>query len=50
MGFDSKCNFAPPAILLGFSFALGHGLSFSGGVQHSPFDDCSAASCNFEGK
>ena len=47
MGFDSKCNFAPPTILLGFFFALGLGVSFSGGIQHSPVDGCSAASCNF---
>ena len=25
--FDSKCEFTPPIILLGFSFALGHGVS-----------------------
>ena len=25
----------------GFSFALGRGVSFSGGIQHSPFDGCS---------
>ena len=31
----------------GFSFALGHGVSFFGGIQHSPVDGCSAASCNF---
>ena len=31
----------------GFSFALGHGLSFFGGIKHSPVDRCSAASCNF---
>ena len=31
----------------GFSFALGCGVSFFGGVQHSPVDGCSAASCNF---
>ena len=32
----------------GFSFALRHGVSFSGGIQHSPFDGCSAASCILE--
>ena len=32
---------------LGFSFALGRGISFFGGIQHSPVDGCSAASCNF---
>ena len=31
----------------GFSFALGNGISFSGGIQHSPVDSCLAASCNF---
>ena len=31
----------------GFSFALGCGVSFFGGIQHSPFDDCSAACCKF---
>ena len=31
----------------GFSFALGHGVSFFGGIQHSPVDRCSAVSCNF---
>ena len=31
----------------GFSFALGCGVSFFGGIQHSPVDDGSAVSCNF---
>ena len=31
----------------GFSFALGHGVSFLGRTQHSPVDDCSVMSCNF---
>ena len=31
----------------GFSFALGHGVSFFDGIQHSPVDSCSAVSCNF---
>ena len=31
----------------GFSFALGHGVSFIGGTQHSPVDCCSAVSCGF---
>ena len=31
----------------GFSFALGCGVSFSGGIQHSPVNGCSAVSCNF---
>ena len=32
---------------LGFSFALGHGVSFSGGIQNSPVNDFSAMCCNF---
>ena len=31
----------------GFSFVLGHGLSFFGGAQYSPVDVCSAVSCSF---
>ena len=31
----------------GFSFALEHGVSFSGGIQHSSVDGCFTASCNF---
>ena len=31
----------------GFSFALGCGVSFFGGIQHSPVNGCSAASYNF---
>ena len=31
----------------GFSFALGCGVYFFGGIQHSPVDGCSAVSCNF---
>ena len=30
-----------------FSFALGHEVSFFGGIQHSTVDDCSKMSCNF---
>ena len=30
-----------------FSFALVHVVYFFGGIQHSPVDGCSAASCNF---
>ena len=29
----------------GFSFALRCGVSFSGGIQHSPIDGCSAVGC-----
>ena len=32
----------------GFSFALGHGVSFFGRIQHSSLDGCSAVSSNFE--
>ena len=31
----------------GFSFALGHGVSFLGGTQHCPVNGCSAVCCNF---
>ena len=31
----------------GFSFALGHGVSFFGVIQHPPVSGCSAASCSF---
>ena len=31
----------------GFSFALGHGVSFFGGIQHSLVNAFSAASCSF---
>ena len=42
-------NVISPLLLscCGFSFALGHGISFFGGIQHSPVDGCSAVSCNF---
>ena len=30
-----------------FSSALENGVSFFGGIQHSPVDGCSAVSCNF---
>ena len=32
---------------LGFSFALGRGISFFGGIQHSTVGGCSAPSCYF---
>ena len=32
---------------LGFFLALGYGISFSVGIQHSPVNGCSAVSCNF---
>ena len=31
----------------GFSFALGCGVYYFDGIQHSPFIGCSGASCNF---
>ena len=34
-GFDSKYDFTPPTVLLRISFALGHGVSFYGGIQYS---------------
>ena len=42
-------NMISPVLLScwGFSFALGRGVSFSGGIQHCLADGCSAASCNF---
>ena len=30
-----------------FSFAFGYGVSFFDEIQHSPVNDCSAASCDF---
>ena len=47
MQFDSKCDFTPPPSFCDFSFALGHGVSFFGGIQHSPVHGCSAVSCYF---
>ena len=47
MGFDSKGDFAPPIVLLGHFLDLGHRVSISGEIQHSPADGCSAVSCNF---
>ena len=46
-GFVSECNFAPPTVLLDFSFALGCEVSFFGRIQHSPVNGCSAVSCYF---
>ena len=46
MGFDFK-HISPLArSCWGFSFALGCGISFFGGLQHSPVDGCSVVSCN----
>ena len=47
MGFDSKCNFAPPTILLGLLLCPWTWGIFFGGIQHFPLNGCSAASCNF---
>ena len=47
MGFDSKRNFAPPTGLLGLLLCPWMWGIFFGGIQHSPVDGCSAASCNF---
>ena len=47
MGFDYKCYFSPPTILLGLLLAPGHRVSFFGGIQHSLVNGCSAVSCNF---
>ena len=46
MEFDSKHDLSLPSCW-GFSFALEHGVSFFGGIQHSPIDGCSTASSNF---
>ena len=47
MGFDSKCDFSLPTILpLLFPWMWG---KFFGRIQHSPFNGCSAVSCNFGG-
>ena len=41
MGFDSECNFSLPTILLRLLlFTCGYGVSFFGGIQHSPVDGC----------
>ena len=32
----------------GFFFVFGHGVSFSGELQHPPVNGCSTASCNFD--
>ena len=46
MGFDPKCDFAPPSIFLGFLLCPWMWGIFFGGFQHS-VDGCSAASFNF---
>ena len=49
MGFDSKHDFAPSTILLGFLLCpwIWGIFFFLVGIQHSPVDGCSAVSCNF---
>ena len=47
MGFDSKFDFAPPAVLLGLLLCPWMWGIFFGGIQHSPVHGCSAVSCNF---
>ena len=47
MGFDSKCNLPLLPSCQGSSFTLGHEISLFGGIQHSPVNGRSAASCNF---
>ena len=47
MGLDSRCNFTPPAILLGLLLCPWTWGIFIGGIQHSPVDGCSAESCSF---
>ena len=48
MGFDSKHDFTPPTILWGLLLCPWTEVSFFGEIEHSPADDCSAASCNLE--
>ena len=45
-GFDSKCDFAPPTILLGLLLCPWMWGIFFGKIQHSPING-SAASCSF---
>ena len=47
MGFDSKCNFVPPTIFLGLLLCPWMSGIIFGGIQLSPVDSYSAASCNF---
>ena len=47
MGFDSKCDFAPPTVLLELLLCPWMWGIFFGGIQHSPVNGCSAACCNF---
>jgi len=47
MGFDSKHDFTPLAILLGLLLCPWMWGIFFVGIQHSPVNGCSVASCNF---
>ena len=48
MRFDSKCNIAASNVLLWLLLSPERRISFFfGGIQQSPVDGCSAASCNF---
>ena len=47
IGFDSKCDFIPPAILLGLLLCPWMWGIFFGGIKHSPVGSWSAVSCNF---
>ena len=47
IGFDSNMSLPLLPSCWGFFFALGCGVSFFGGIKHSPVDGCSAASNNF---
>ena len=47
MGSDSKFNLALSTILLRLLLCLGCGISFFGGIQHSPVNSSSALSCDF---
>ena len=46
-GFDSNCDFSLPTTLLEFLLRPWTWGIFFGGVQHSPIDGFSAASCSF---
>ena len=46
--FDFKCDLPLLLSCWGFSFSLGCGVSFFGGIQHSLVEDCSAPSCSFD--
>ena len=48
MGFDSKCDLAPPTILLELLLCSWMWGIFFWWDQHSPVNGFSAVSCNFE--